>query len=109
MAGCGAAAVVKLPTRKSRAGAGATRTSCTDCTPSAVGPPLSVKLTSVGNGGDGGGNCVSVKTGSHCTAGTVMTKTDWLWLTRYIDSTANGETPAAVSPLWLRGSHPTPN
>ena len=39
----------------------------------AVGPPLSTNVTGVGNGGDGGGNCVSVNTGSHCTAGTVST------------------------------------
>jgi len=67
---------VKFSTRKSRAGAGASRTRLTDCTPIAVGPPLSTNVTGVGNDGDGGGSCVSVNTGSHWTAGTVSTYTE---------------------------------
>src|SRR5438128_2770289 len=68
-----------------------------------------MNVTGVGNGGDGGGNCVSVNTGSHCTAGTVRTYTDRLWLTRYIDSTASVAAAVACGSRTRPASQPTPN
>src|ERR1035438_7283131 len=96
--------VVKFATRLSSAGAGATRTRLAVCTPMTAGPPLFGKLIGEGKPtGYGDVGAGSVYTGSHCTAGTVRTYTDWPAEARNIDSTESA--PATFELVF----HATPN